>query len=321
MNQELIKQLSEITEVEKNMLEKGKWTDKEKILENTHLSVDYRRTLNEGKLIQLFPRLRFVPFSRHRRNYIQGVYMCEGQTTYFIDEKQITLKKGEILFLSPHAERKILAAKQDDLAVDFVILPEFFEFAFYVLGEEENLLRESLIRYLLSETPPDNYLYFQVADILPIQNLMENLVWVMLNPFLYKQAVIQSDMRLLFMFLTNYTKNLETKGYSFEQALNIEVLRYVDEYYQEGTLKELCEVLGFDVYWMSRMIKKLTGRNYKELLQIKRLNRAAYLLLHTQVPVAEISIEIGYDNTSYFHRIFREYFGVSPKEYRMENKK
>lgn len=321
MNQELIKKLSEITEAEKEVKEKGRWADKNQIIENVHLFADYKKMLNQGELIQLFPRLRFVPFIKHRRNYVQGVYMCEGETTYFIDERQVILKKGEILFFSPYAERKILAAKEEDLAVDFIILPEFFDSAFFVLGEEESLLRECLIRCLRSEMPPDNYLHFQVADVLPVQNLMENLIWIMFNHLPYKQEVIQSDMRVLFMLLTNCTRNLEVKGHSFDQSLRIDVLRYVDEYYQEGTLKELCEVLGYDVYWLSRMIKKITGKNYKELLQIKRLNRAAHRLLTTQASVAEISFEVGYDNTSYFHRIFREYYGVSPKEYRKENKK
>ncbi len=62
----------------------------------------------------------------------------------------------------------------------------------------------------------------------------------------------------------------------------------------------------------------MTGQNYKDLLQIKRLNQAAYLLSHTRAAVSEISVAVGYDNTSYFHRIFREYYKMSPKEYRRE---
>ena len=59
------------------------------------------------------------------------------------------------------------------------------------------------------------------------------------------------------------------------------------------------------------------GRNYKELLQIKRLNQAAFLLHSTRMPVADVSFAVGYDNTSYFHRIFKGYYGQSPREYRL----
>ena len=54
----------------------------------------------------------------------------------------------------------------------------------------------------------------------------------------------------------------------------------------------------------------------RELLQIKRLNQAAFLLHSTRMPVADVSFAVGYDNTSYFYRIFRTYYGMSPKEYR-----
>ncbi len=67
---------------------------------------------------------------------------------------------------------------------------------------------------------------------------------------------------------------------------------------------------------LARMIKKVAGQNYKDILQIRRLQQTAYLLLNTKMAVSDISLEVGYDNTSYFHRIFREYFGMSPKEYR-----
>ena len=70
------------------------------------------------------------------------------------------------------------------------------------------------------------------------------------------------------------------------------------------------------MYWLSREIKRRTGRNYKELLQARRMSQAAYLLSSTTLPVADIIESVGYDNTSYFYRKFKEKYGMSPKEYR-----
>ena len=107
--------------------------------------------------------------------------------------------------------------------------------------------------------------------------------------------------------------------YEFLEELakeSLQVLRYIDEHYREGSLTELAVLMGYDVYWLSRAINRLLGRNYKELLQIKRLNQAAFLLHNTRMPVADVSFAVGYDNTSYFYRIFRTYYGMSPREYR-----
>ena len=86
--------------------------------------------------------------------------------------------------------------------------------------------------------------------------------------------------------------------------------------YKDGSLAELAQLMGYNIYWLSREIKKRTGKTYKELVQTKRMNQAAYMLANSRVSVAEIIQMVGYDNTSYFHRKFKERYGVSPKEFR-----
>jgi AraC-like DNA-binding protein len=70
------------------------------------------------------------------------------------------------------------------------------------------------------------------------------------------------------------------------------------------------------VAWLSREIKRRTGKTYTELLQERRLRQAAWLLEHTTQRVSDIALSVGYENVSYFHRIFREHYGLSPKKYR-----
>ena len=318
MNQELIRQLSVITEEEQEILA-GRGIDKSRYTEGEGLIVDSRKMLDAGKLIQIRPHTRFVRFPRHRHNYIEVIYMCRGETSHLIDGRSIVLKEGELLFLNQNAQQEILPAGENDVAVNFIILPEFFDVAFKMLGEGENLLRDFLVGCLCESGRYDNYLHFHVADVLPVQNLVENMIWTILNDQPEKQTINQTTMGLLFMQLTYCTERLETAGQSFEQNLVLQVLRYIDGNYRDGQLNTLADMLGFDVYWLSRMIKKLTGRNYKDLLQIKRLNQAAYLLLNTRASVADISVAVGYDNTSYFHRIFKEQFGMTPRAYRLSH--
>ena len=118
----------------------------------------------------------------------------------------------------------------------------------------------------------------------------------------------------------SYTDKISHTSEGFDQRLIFQVLGYIDENYRDGELTELSSMLGYDIYWLSRMVKRLTGRTYKELLQIKRLNQAAFLLLNTRLAVADVALAVGYDNTSYFYRIFKERYQMSPKEYRKNNR-
>ena len=189
-----------------------------------------------------------------------------------------------------------------------------------MMGEEENLLRDFLVGCLCNDPRYASYLHFKVADVLPVQNLVENMVWTLLNDQPNKRSINQITMGLLFLQLMHYTDKISHSSESFEQKLIFQVLKYIDENYKDGELTKLASLLGYDIYWLSRMIKRLTGRTYKELLQIKRINQAAFLLLNTRLPVTDISCAVGYDNTSYFHRLFRQRYQMSPKEYRENNR-
>ena len=114
----------------------------------------------------------------------------------------------------------------------------------------------------------------------------------------------------------NHTDKVSVGINQYEQEMTIRLLRYIEDHYKDGSLSDLAEIMHCDLYWLSRMVKKLTGKTYTDLVQTKRLNQAAFLLSTTKLTIADIGLAVGYDNLSYFHRIFGEKFGVSPKGYR-----
>ena len=321
MNQEMIQKLSVITLEEQAILGGRQEIDRTLYMKSKNMVMDSRKLLEHGKLISLRPHTRFVHFPKHSHNYVEMVYMCQGSTTHIVDGNRLVLKEGEILILNQHATQEILPAGKDDIAVNFIILPQFFDTAFRMMGEEENLLRNFIVGSLCGDTRYDRYLHFQVSGILPVQNLMENMVWTLLNPQPMKRSINQTTMGLLFLYLIQYADRIRVSAdsaQSFDQQISLQVLSYIDANYRDGTLTELAANLNCEVCWLSRTIKQLFGRTYKELLQIKRLNQASFLLLNTKLSIADISVAVGYDNTSYFHRIFREYYHLSPGDYRRE---
>lgn len=322
MNQGLIKKLCVITEEERECLKKraetGMETDPVQEADPDKPTVDSEKLLEEGKFIQVRPHTRFTHFPECRQPFIQAVYMYHGQTTHLIGGDTILLNKGELLFIRPNAAWSCLPAGKSDLAVDMIILPEFFGRAFKRPGDEENLMRDFLVSCLLEDRPYGDHLHFKVAEEVPIQNLMENITWTIFHDQPCKRSILQATTELLFMQLGYHIDKLGESPRTFQRDLIVQVMRYIDHNYKDGQLSKLASWMGYDLYWLSRMIKKVTGQNYKDILQLRRLQQTAYLLLNTKMAVSDISLEVGYDNTSYFHRIFREYYGMSPKEYRRD---
>ena len=161
-----------------------------------------------------------------------------------------------------------------------------------------------------------------VADILPVQNLIENMVWSLLERQGSVGRINSVTMGLLFLNLMNYTdKIVQNKENQRENRLVMAALHLIEEDYRNANLTELARQMGESLYYYSRIIRRNTGNSFKELLLRKRMNKAEQLLAETQLSVSDIILAVGYDNSSYFYRAFRKRYGISPREYREQVKR
>jgi len=317
MLQEIINELKKITPEEKAILEGKNEVDRSIYISDSSEVIDAAKLMGEERYISMRPHTRFVHFFKHTHNFMEFVYMCKGSTHHIVNGKDVFLNEGEMLFLNQNATQEIFPAGEQDIAINFFILPEFLEYGLKMIETEKNQLRDFLLGCLRSEKNAPGYLHFKVSDILSVQNLVENLITSLYNRDKNKLSINQATMGLLFLELINCTERLETDTGN-EQKLIIDVLGYIEENYRDGKLTELAKLLNYDFNWLSKEIKKRTGKTYTDLVQNKRLSTAAYLLTSTSKTVMDIALEVGYDNVSYFHRIFQSRYGLSPKKYRLK---
>lgn len=318
MEQYILEQLSQITTEEQEILDGRTQIDASIYHSNSSKIIDSNLLLSKGKLIEIRPHTRFIHFPKHTHNYIEMVYMCKGSTTHFIDGEKIELKEGELLFLSKEASQEILPAAKDDIAINFIILPEFFDLTLTMLGNDHSYIHDFLIDALRSRQSKVHYLHFKVSDILPVQNLVENLVWILLNHPSHRQSLSKTTMGLLFQNLISYSERISIGENRYEQELLLQVYRFIENRYKNGELSELATTLNCELSFLSRLIKSHTGKTYTELIQQKRLSQATYLLTNTSLSITDISLAIGYNNFSYFYRIFQQVYHMSPRAYRMK---
>lgn len=316
ISKELLGMLSVVTKEEENIL-KGNEVDLKLYTDFNANVVDAGKLLENGKLIQIRPHTRFVHFPEHTHNYVEIIYMCKGETTHIINGDELRLKEGEILFLNQNARQEILPAGKEDIAVNFIVLPQFFDEALNLVGVEDNPIRNFLIGAMLGKDDT-GYLYFKVADILPIQNLVENLIWSLSNEQPSKRSVNKITMGLLIVELMDHADKAMVGNKTVDNDVLLKIFRYIDDNYVDGELGNLAKTLNMTDYNLSRFINRNTGKNFTELIQEKRLSQAAFLLKTTRLSINDISAYVGYDNSSYFYRLFKEKFTMSPRDYRME---
>lgn len=309
----ILERLSRVTEEEQRILSGGGSIDRSLYMDGSRDVISGDKLLPPGKIITIRPHTRFIAFPEHSHDYVEMVYMCRGKTAHRVNDQEIVLRAGELLMLGQHARQSIEAAGESDIAVNFIVRPGFFSGTLPFLGEEETPLRRFVVSCLTGENEAGTLL-FRVADVLPVQNLIENLLYTLLEDTPNRRGILQMTMGLLFAQLLNHTETLQLD--TQEQSAVFSVLRYVEEHYRDGSLGEIAARLHYELPSLSRLIRQQTGRNYTELVQEKRLSQAAWLLRNTRRRVDEIANAVGYENLSYFHRLFAARFGQSPKKYR-----
>ena len=94
------------------------------------------------------------------------------------------------------------------------------------------------------------------------------------------------------------------------------IVEYIEQNLKEADINELSEILGYSHVYTSSLVKKLSGKTFSELLKAKRCASAARMLLETDLPISEIISEIGYENQSFFRKMFKQTYGETPLQYR-----
>ena len=178
-----------------------------------------------------------------------------------------------------------------------------------------------LVNILRQDEEKGEYLYFRVAEVLQIQNLLENMIYSLVTGKGENNRINQTTMGLIFLYLVDSVQYVEMRvPNQYENMISMTTLDYIEQKYKTATLTELCETLHLPMHVLSKMIKKTTGFNFKELLQRKRLNKSVELMCDTDLAISDIIAAVGYENNSYFHRVFKERYHMTPRVFREKNR-
>lgn len=315
MDDKIIEKLSEITEEERAVLS-GKAIDKSIYTGSRGFTVESGRIFRGEQLVGARTHTRFAPFPRHRHNYIELIYMCKGTTTHVINSTQvIELHEGEMLLLGVNAVHEVKPAGKGDIAVNFIIKPEFFTVTMDVVGYGNTIY--NFIMTELSERGTASFMLFDVSAVPSIGNLIENLVYSMLIENSDNYSKQSLTMSVLFMELADRSESISSDVSSgYEQEIVLKAVSYIENSFKDAKLTDLADKLHVPVVALSKTVKKYSGTTFKSMLQKKRLQEAEKLIRNTDIPITEIIFSVGYENTNFFYKLFAEKFGCSPKEYR-----
>ena len=154
------------------------------------------------------------------------------------------------------------------------------------------------------------------------KSLFENIISEFQNDDEYKEAGIKNAVTDFILYLArNYTEsrleNRESKTLHYMKM----AIGYISSRLSERiTAEEVAKEIGLSKYYFLREFKKITNMTLVDYINGLRCEKARTLLREENIPIGEVSVLCGFENGSYFNKIFKEETGISMSEYRKRYK-
>lgn len=116
----------------------------------------------------------------------------------------------------------------------------------------------------------------------------------------------------------NTFKQKRNLANSYSQVVETIIHIVKQEYQTDLSLEEIANRVFLTSSYVSNIFKKEVGIGFNKFLNDYRLKKAQELLSHSNMKINDIAQYIGIPNTSYFNRVFKKEFKISPSEYRQK---
>jgi AraC-like DNA-binding protein len=134
--------------------------------------------------------------------------------------------------------------------------------------------------------------------------------------------------KLFAIFTTFFRSSLYTTILNNQKALIIakkhnilkHILGYIYQNYNKKIkLTDISESVNLTPQYLCKFFKDMTGTSIVEYINTYRIETVCSLLKISTLSVTDIALECGFDNISYFNRIFKKHFNCTPTQFRLKS--
>lgn len=246
----------------------------------------------------VFRYLKSYRFERHNHRETEIVYIKAGHCIMGAREEFVPLKERDCIILYKGVPHWFLVDREEGCQIA--------QLEFYVNVPEE--LKESLAVFRPAR-------YHKLPDSDGIKDVIEGI------GRLYRSAgngeLQSAAMTMLFLLLfLELSMRIEKNG-KRQSGKMAKVLSYINENYEYDIgMEELAEKFGVSSRYIRKCFKEETGISCSQYIASLRIEKAKEMLWSGSETVTEIAARTGFNSSQYFCRVFQQYTGMTPLEYR-----
>ncbi len=235
-------------------------------------------------------------FTKHAHDHYEVIVCIAGCFEECCDGKMYRISKGQFRFVRWSEVHELKALKEKNTLRTIAIERDLFESI--VQSFKRNVLNETFTHYCLTESKFIDYM--KKTEVLMHDNSIR------------KEKMLEHIVIDLLIEVLSYKSGDQDIPFWLENAYKE---MKVEENHIIG-LKRFIELSGKTQEYLSRQMKRYYGQTPADYINELRLKSVVNALVTTNQRIEEIAYEYGYNNLSYFNRVFKKRYSMTPRVYR-----
>ncbi|MCL2378120.1 MAG: AraC family transcriptional regulator [Defluviitaleaceae bacterium] len=249
----------------------------------------------------------------HIHDMVEVIYMMDGEMEFIVEDAKIIVKAGDIIIINSLCVHWSNAIGRQYTRICLLQFNYNLLFGFGVKADRHlgSFIYGPSFKYILySVHEKEAYAEFarqmlDIADEFKYKRIVYN---VAITSGIYRLLVI--------IFREGFLSMPENND--FLRVVS-EALNYVKMHFNDNvTLEDIAKKLNISIHHFCRLFKKATGHTFIDYLNYYRVSIAKAKLLQADIIISEVFADVGFNNHSYFNRVFKKYTGFSPTKYRQK---
>ena len=245
----------------------------------------------------------------HRHNYNEIFFFIKGGGEHMIDFNTYPIKNNSIYFVSSN---KVHLINRSTQSYGFVIKlrNDFFQF---------EILKNNY--FLLIEYDKIDLSAVQFSKLI---NLVNEIDSELQSNEIFRQEVLSTHISLILLQLKrhikqniNYPTNLLTDHSLFKSFYNL----LDKDIKNQRAVKYYANELNLSIRKLNNELKSVSGKSANRLIQDRLLLESKRLLFYSDLSIKEIAFQLNFTDSSHFYHFFKKIVGLSPSEYRINQKR
>ena len=272
--------------------------------------------------IQMFPLQKYVttlsdthPFvTAHWHEEAEFTLITEAECSYQINLEEYTLSEGDLILIPPLMLHSISNVRQKKMVSETYV----FHMNFLGIRTADICSARYLTPFMNQELLLPAVIHREHPAYPALLELFRQISFYYAGNLPGYELMLKSlFLQVIFILLPYRSEKKDTLLIHNMNSDKLKaVLDYIGQNYaEELTIPMLADLCYFSEYHFMRFFKKHVGITCLEYINSLRLEKAAELFEKGESSVLEVSLAVGFHNLSYFYRVFKRKYGVTPKNY------